>query len=317
MSVKTTYQRFKRTLQDTFQGRPDVIIYGENHTDDAHKTEQEDAIRHYRPEYVLMERLNNEDPEQTKGYNDLYSHVTLREVAAKSDMSLEDLGITEALAKDIRDDTEAEPSRGIVPDTYDELIDTPVFEYNYSTVNKIREAVMQRSQEVAEQDIELGKAIFQTGSYVRKLMTINPRERAAERVYRAGAQVGARFVGCDTDKSELPRMNTDDIDPEDREEYAKRMNEYNQELASYVEGANDEREQTMGRRISEFSRKRNTNRPLVAIVGAEHVKGDSRVHEELRRQGVNYRVIIQKHKSCVEDDIAAGICHAIKLGANY
>jgi hypothetical protein len=68
----------------------------------------------------------------------------------------------------------------------------------------------------------------------------------------------------------------------------------------YVHGryvTNDKREERMGKVITLYSKSRTTSRPIVAIVGANHVQNDSVLLKTLDSYGISYKSIDQENAS--------------------
>jgi len=85
-------------VHNTLFGKPDVIIYGETHTDESHTKAQARAILRHKPEYTLMEALDDMMLEETKPHLKKYKIATLKDISEVTGVSLEAMGVSEALS---------------------------------------------------------------------------------------------------------------------------------------------------------------------------------------------------------------------------
>tara|TARA_Y100000310_G_scaffold324225_1_gene385845 strand:+ start:209 stop:1255 length:1047 start_codon:yes stop_codon:yes gene_type:complete len=327
LKIKESLHTARHTLTDivhnTLFGKPDVTIMGEFHTDEGHTIDQARRILRHRPEYTLLEGLNDLNPEDTQNLISRYEMATLQDLSLAMGIDPRQMGIGEEILGKIAetfnqdlntaidfckewgmDDKEAKKQAleyvkdgGEVPSNYRQVLETPFYQFNPAVFEALGDSISIKSLEYARQgERSLSQRV---GNITKFLLPFKYTRSEDDRVYRAIAQVGGKLAGCDIKKeipeADIPELETDkDIPEAAAEDVAGRMVEYLDSLGDYVTENNQAREQEMGKRISKFVGQRETSRPIIAIVGKGHTERDSEIYSVLDEAGVKYRVIRQK-----------------------
>jgi hypothetical protein len=317
-------------------GSPDVILVGEEHGNKRAKEEQAAIIRRYRPEYVLLEALDGRDPDKTDVYTRLYSTATLNELSSSIGLSLDDMGIRpDAYIKVRRDAMQSiseefedhkkifdeykkehpkfrskfKPNSvkkamkiGVIPESQVQLLETPFYELDSRVLESLEGVISKNISESAcpmEVINKQGRAL----SHIYNIQSVSRKSGYNDIIFREVGKIGGMLAGCDISKSDMPKIeNVDDQGS---------ISEYFQTLSDYVKGKDMQREEEMGRRTALYAGKRQTKRPIVAIVGRDHLKGDSYAFKPLDDAGIKYKVIMQRPTASP----AESLVYSIRLGA--
>ncbi len=313
-SIYQKYQDLKSQARDILFGYPDVIIFGENHIDPTHKDEQAKAIMHYKPEFVLLEGLNDLNSQETEKLNKIYFKITLEELAEHFNINLNEIGITSNtvpnfnqylknyatelaehfVASNIHNPEKAKEAAnksvysGTVPENVEQLITAPL--YNFSSASYMAIMKLFSDENMNYKDsLSSSDDVWNLKNYLTQIEPIL-RSNFPHEVMRASALIGTKLAGCDIDKDNLPKTDTENAStPEDL--VSSLTN-----LRDYVNDVNEEREKTMATRIVEFANQRKKSAPVIAVVGSTHIKRSSFIHPGLRSTMLKYRTIKQRSK---------------------
>jgi len=333
MSLKESYHNaryaFTDLVHNTLFGTPDVIIIGEKHTDDGHAIDQARIIRRQKPEYVLSEGLDGLNPDDTQSVVDAYKMATFSGLSRSVELSPEDMGVTKSVLPIIkgRVDQRAAQYRqfckddgcsdrvavktaemyvkinGVVPSTFKQLLETPFYELHPEVHNALTAVIFEKAHAYAAQR----DATYIRVSNIPRILAIfgdnDVDYRRFARIFHSVSQTGSRLAGCDIEK-EPPKIDMP-------KEALSSITEYTAKLDKYIIENDNVREQEMGRRIAQYAKRRETNRPLVAIVGKGHTKRGSAIYHALNEAGVKYRVLRQKSFS---RDVTRDLLYASRLG---
>ena len=344
--LKETFHKARHTLTEivhnTRFGKPGVIIMGEIHTDEGHGTDQARMIRKQGPEYVLDEGLDGLNPDDTQKIVDVYKGATISDISRITGVSMEDMGISpdslltirELVAQEIGGRTSMYMDQlgytqkkanshavksvhglGKIHGTYKELVETPLYELGGKVLDyfidvvsdKCRSSIGEEGSEVLYRKLHAIQDLASPFKH-QEIENLTQNVRGRQRVYHAVADTGSKLAGCDIQK-ELPELNTENV--EDLEHVENLINFF-QDLSSYVQENNSAREQEMGRRMVEYAIKRDTNRPIIAIVGAGHINKDSGIFPVLDEAGISYRLIKQKSFA---NNTLKGSLYSLNLGS--
>ena len=89
--LRDKYEQHCDSAYEKIHGKPDLIVFGEEHTMDAHTREQARSIVRNSPEYVLLEAHGQKDPQDLQHLIEAFSLLTVREVMSKADIPLSEL----------------------------------------------------------------------------------------------------------------------------------------------------------------------------------------------------------------------------------
>ncbi len=124
--------------------------------------------------------------------------------------------------------------------------------------------------------------------------------------YNAIREVGAKVAGCDL-ASDYSFPERSKVTYEDYEKLIRKV-QTRMNMKS-------EREKKMSERVVEFVSKRNTARPVMAIVGADHVRAGSGIYSILQEGNVKYETV--SYKGPVEEpDLFSSFSEADLARAN-
>lgn len=288
----------------------DVIILGEVHTENKHSKLEEEAIYRTIPRYVLSEGLNDADPEEFEGMLDNTYLMSLRDIQTYFEEKYED---SQFLANSTRELYEKaqniEPDEksvelvedGRIPDTFNNLMDMPFFRMKDEVREMIQDSIKERakyeneewSKWTSEEEPEgldddkittlykLNPKITEMSFHVTRSQgsLIRPIKHLREEGY------DIKLAGCDIDKEkeysddsgrnfEQPESASIEELEENPIKAAKdfvKNFEFIDKVASKEE--REHRDQVMADRISHFSQRNDSERAIMAVVGANHLKG--------------------------------------------
>ena len=312
----------------------DAILVGERHTDEAHPRKEAEIIRHYAPEYVLSEGLDSLTPEHLRHLVKSYEIVTLGEFCegirqapqeiladefwkalqqkiANNQEEYRELCQEDGMSNsDIARELKQQMKQGVVPRTRKQFLETPVYALNFMVYNTLRDTFFNYSDGSVEGATKAGYRRIQ--QFLRLRRSSRYGEHSDHAVYRACAQMGCELAGCDIDKK-VP-TGLDEVKwEEDDDSFDDSLGTYFDRLNAYIHEKNPERERVMGQRIIEYAERRKTDRPVVAIVGANHLRKYSDIFPLLDERGVTYKTRVLKPsraKKPLED-----LFYAINLGS--
>ena len=206
-------------LNDTLFGQPEIIIFGENHVDPTHQEEQAKAILKYKPEYVLLECLNDLNPDETVKLNNIYNRMTLNELAKNFNLDLEDglitsnaisgieeylenyvLGLAEHfIVGNIYNPEKAKEAAmksvysGTVPENVEQLITAPL--YNFSSASYMAILKLFSDENITPEDsLSSSDNVWNLKNYLTQIEPIL-RNNFPHEVMRASAITGAKLAG--------------------------------------------------------------------------------------------------------------------------
>jgi pheromone shutdown protein TraB len=230
----------------------DVIILGEDHTENAHNELEEEAIYRTIPRYVLSEGLNDAEPEEFDEMIDDANLMSLRDIQTYFEENYED---SQFLAEDTRElyeeAQEAQPDEspigmddGKVPETYNEFMDMPFFRMNREVKDLITDSISDRKDyEMDEWEKWMGEeepdefdqkieTLYSVQSAITQISFQMPNSqgslvRPINHLRREGYNVN--LAGCDIDKSEEysddSERNFEQPDSASVEEFEEQMRE--------------------------------------------------------------------------------------------
>ena len=283
-------------------------------------------IRRYKPEYVLLESLDNINPDSAyiARLESIFKIPTLYDFSTSAYINLSDIGITESVIMRIKDEIKEKVGQimdkfmqsplmkqsnergmydmqktveksvkkdGFVPQTYAELISHPLYDFHPLVLN-ILYTSMKREGHASDRIQELrGYVLDHSKCTNRKIGNI---------VY-AAVQSGSKLAGCDISKKSMHQLMKEMIsETDEKREEIGIEDEYSgigmlirlgEKLKDYEKEIIIDREDTMGERIAEFAKKRKTNKPVIAIIGSHHLRTDSGIYPILHRYGIKYRTM--------------------------
>lgn len=295
------YLTLKTKVLDIVEGTPAVILIGENHSDAYHPRIEARIIEKCKPKFVLFEGVDSSEEAQKalekwiygKGPNlyHEYMEMSLKDVGKKYNLDLELLFERYGNRADLLDKSSGDPtpnegrmaklikklskSYTITPDLLDKplgnltpeervipqliILRVALFNAIYGTQNKVE----------TSQPTDLEKL-----AKIKNHLDIAWQYNLELPVYKAIRKVDATPAGCDVDRSNVS------IGVENLRNYLKKFMDFSM---------SPERESTMASSIKRYAEK--TARPVVAIVGKNHLRRDSKLLEELEKSEVKYRAI--------------------------
>lgn len=136
----------------------DVIILGEDHTEDKHHKLEEEAVYRTIPRYVLSEGLNDADPEEYDSVIDQTNLMSLRDIETYFEENYEDSQYlaenTEELYQKTQDIETKETITGLngeVPETYEEFMDMPFYRMDTEVMELVTDSIQKRTDYEAEE----------------------------------------------------------------------------------------------------------------------------------------------------------------------
>ena len=175
---------------------------------------------------------------------------------------------------------------GVIPKEIEELIKTPLYEFSSASYQAVERFIFKTMAETDSSHPKFEK-IWDLKNYLDQMVPIH-RSKLPHQVIRASTLIGSELAGCDINKDDLPRIDSEsDSTPEGI------TNEF-VNLANYVNGNRKRREETMATRMIEFANKRKNASPVIVVVGSTHIKRSSFIHPALRAAKIKYRTIKQK-----------------------
>lgn len=277
----------------------EVILLGETHGEDSHTELEEEAIYRTQPRYVLYEGLNEADPEELDELIDKMDRSSLRELQEYFEDKYAD---SEFLADDTRELYEEarnlapEEDRAVIdngkfPESYEEFMEMPFFRMDEKVSSLIQRRIQGRCDyEMEEWEKWMGdempegiedqkiQELFDIGNLVVDLNHSTPNsEGTFFRTLNHLRQEGyaTDLAGCDIDK----RQEYFDESGVGESEETETLEGLERGLELAEEGMKEEersrRDLHMAQRISQFSQRNNSERPLLAVVGSSHLEGVS------------------------------------------
>lgn len=299
----------------------DVILIGETHDESSHYELEEEAIYRSMPRYVLSEGFDERDPEELEPLVESGELTSLRDFQDYFEDSYEDSELLgediDSLYENIEDvkDSDVDPvlDKGKIPESVNQLLDMPFARMNDAAIREITDSISDREDHersefqkwsgeeyVEPQDSkidELAGARNIIGDYQHSgSESVDSLVGPMSDIREEGFEIG--LAGCDINKAEEysseEEGHFDHIDdPEDKlqaikEEPEKGVEEFARNLEKLQElGAEEEiekRDEAMSSRATDFVEKNNTERPVLAVIGASHLDG---VAENLRDSGIS------------------------------
>jgi hypothetical protein len=254
----------------------DVIVIGETHTDESHIDKECKLIKKYLPEYVLYEGHDNTTPEENDNLLELFKRDTLAELAEDVHLNLTDINLGKKTFKRTKRDPILDQFlSGKRPRSYQKLIHTPLSRLAPSVLYNLKDTIINSDNPNVHAAIQY---MFGVVSQHLRLKEDCFLKSDSSKLYETIAKSGAKLVGCDIDKSDTGA----DID-------------------KFCEEHRAEREQTMGSRAVEYAGKRKTNKPIIMIVGQNHIKDSSEIIPILEEAKLSYKLIKPKIRKTYKD----------------
>lgn len=288
----------------------DVILVGETHSYDEHiKLERETALR-TSPRYILSEGLDQREPEDMDG---LISKMKVLGTPRKIKDHFEQLfegdteythknldKIYEEATQDIEDNSNSE--QGYIPESYEEFLGTPIPMMNYEIGKTIQDSIMKKANEITD---EIDKWVDFTSEETKK----DQKHQYLLQIYSEVAElnhtstnsvlpladIAANYrledietdlAGCDIDKSEryegVESASMKDIEQNedgnvtgvDQKAIYNRLEDTLQLISDATkEEERQNRDTIIAERITQFNKQNDTNRPIMAVVGSNHLQG--------------------------------------------
>jgi hypothetical protein len=284
----------------------ELILIGEDHTDNKHPEEEAKLIETFAPEFVLFEGFDDWGPEKTQRFIEAYKIATLKELANLVHISPEDMGINQdtihILKRKIQEEHQAYTSiyeakgregkilseRELkndlkrIPNSYTGLLNVPLYQLPMDALSGLKEIIIDSTTD--ETDLETKKQVLDVISKLERISSAdqaNSIDSSHVPIYRAIAKINGQIVGCDIDKAGL------DYKAKEKQE------NFDQKLAR-IEENRERRETQMADIAQTYIRKRKTDAPLIEIVGKNHLKKDSHLIRRLNAAGINYKIKILK-----------------------
>lgn len=296
----------------------DVILLGETHDESSHYELEEEAIYRSLPRYVLSEGLDDKDPEELEPLVDSGELTSLRDFQAYFEDNYED---SEFLGEDIdslydsieEPDSDSILDKGEVPESVLQLLDMPFARMHDAVIEEIAESMSEREdferaeyQKWTDEDyVKPQDSKIEEIDGARGII-LDYRHSGSESldslvgpindIRDEGFEIG--LAGCDIDKnqeySSEEEGHFDHIDtPEEKlkamkEEPEKAAEDFARNLEKIQEMGDEQeiekRDEAMSSRAEEFVAEKETERPVLAVIGANHLEG---VAEKLRDSGVS------------------------------
>lgn len=269
----------KTWILDRVKGKPEVIIIGERHANEYHQKIEARLIKMYKSEFIFSEGVDTS--EKTKNelndfkkfhnlFRDYILKIPLKDIAIKYGLDVE------ALFRSYSNETHLlyKPLGEL---TSEEIVDIRmnIFLIKLDLLKDLDmseniQSILERSKS----NIEKVQRIEKIEGVINTIWQYKDRLPVFEAVY----DVGATILGYDVDFSKAPRLNNNAKNPA---EYGKKFDEF---------AKNSRRGYIMARSIEKYIGK--TKKPIIAIVGQEHLEEGSKLLEMLDEIGINqYRVI--------------------------
>jgi len=249
-------QKILEAIKCKLYSPPDIILIGEIHTDKTHKQYEAKIIRKFRPEYVLHEALGNNNLEYGKNILEKLKLTTLEEC-------LQQYPLTPSTNKHLMQSLESE------------LLNTPFYEKNTTEILELlfifsQEKIWIHGTQNNANDLK------NLNKYINTVRTIFEMGMKSDNVgvYKEIAKIGSNLCGCDHQKDPINfRKEQNHIDKIDS-------------LQLYISDNNQKREIFMANKIIEYTGKRKTLKPLVAIVGKYHLRKSSLIYSVLKKKNI-------------------------------
>lgn len=299
---------------EIFHGEPDVIIFGEIHTYMEHTREQARSVIRNRPEYVLLEGLNDLEAEQNGFMLKVYKFMTVRELMAQLSIPLSLMKKKTVIENLRRETSELFGKYGFfgfqqeiekLPNNLHDLFETPIYDLPipayFGLIEDLKECIEEVSRKVDASDLDpTSKSAYQKKlSAALHLITLwersNLYELKGSPLYYATSKVSGNLAGCDISKKDIPKTVIS-VQQETSEEIGQKLGQLFDAQEEYLGDNNQLREKTMGERIVHFNKLRKTNRPNIAVLGKDHLRPQSGIHAILKANHVKYRCIKQRQK---------------------
>jgi len=331
-------------LKDPLQGydQEEVILLGESHIENAHNALEEEAIYRTTPRMVLDEGLNDTEPHETEELLEKISPMNLEDINEFFGTNFEDSCF---LAEDNEElfnrvsngDYGSEICEGEIPETYNEFMCMPFSRMNRGIIDLINNSIRERKDYELEEKLKWTAEDSESIEDV-KIESLRNIERDISSKYtlpdstvslahpitnlrKEGYTVD--LAGCDVNKKdryfnlsgyELPDEAKDDLSSLDEDdsfvEFIEKMSAASQ-LADQEEITY--RDQAMAERIYDSHDRNNSERPILAVIGAEHLEG---VTQKLETNGVD--VYRQNLSEIVETtDLHDGVAYSMDIADSY
>lgn len=296
----------------------DVILLGESHEESSHYELEEEAIYRSLPRYVLSESFNDREPEELDELVDSGNPVSLRDLQSYFEKTYED---SEILGEDIDSlyqkieglESDSELDEGNDPNSRAHLLDMPFARMKNTVIREITDSISERT-DFERSEYQKWTGDEYTNPQDSKIDQLKHARNIIQNYQHSGSEgidslIGPMkdirdegfeidLAGCDIDKTEEysidEKRHFDHIDdPEEKREAMenepeKALEDYMKNLEKIEELGDEQeiekRDRAMADRAQEFSGRNNTERPVLAIMGSNHLEG---VQENLREQGVS------------------------------
>ncbi len=255
---------------------PEILVFGEEHSEYYHGLQQAQAIRYLNPEFLLLEGLDDCTPEEIQPILEpQYSrHLTfgriidrISEIEPEADVSAQGLNevvVTNSAksAVDIRAQFPGpsyNPESIINPSTYlqengfELFLDTPRYMLESWFKFYLRSNMLHHHMDhyVEKEGWSVDYLFDRLVGFIPEDTFIGKDDHSPVQ-FHAAVDVGAKVAGCDVNKKYL----TSDLLCEELMEF---------------------RNQTMGETILNYAHQRETDNPVIAVVGKDHIKPDSKL----------------------------------------
>ena len=296
----------------------DVILIGETHEESSHYELEEEAIYRTLPRYVLSEGLDDKDSEELEPLVDSGELTSLRDFQSYFEENYESSELLEedvdSLYESIQDpSSDSVLDRGKVPESVSQLLDMPFARMHDAMIEEIADSITER-EEFERSEYQKWTGDDYTKPQDSKIEELKGARNIILDYRHSGSEsleslVGPMndirdegfdidLAGCDVNKTEEysseDEGHFDHIDdPEKklqatREEPEKAFEDFTRNLMKIQEIGDEQeiekRDEAMSSRAQEFVGRKETERPVLAIIGANHLEG---VAENLRTSGVS------------------------------
>jgi len=257
------YSQFRK------EKNPELYIIGENHWNRDSTLEQAKIIYRMAPEYLLLESLGERRPEDTEDLVGNFKHSRMDFLTENLGIKIEER-IVERYKKEFHEKCKSNDIEKClefhwIPGSVEELMKFPAYALHEVVLDVLSE----------EYNIPFDK--FNSSPEISKLSI----------QLCAAGHVGSKVAGCDS--SELFKeqakclLRVEDIYNGLLEIKRKKSEEIKRKRDRY-----------MGKKMIEYIEKRETGKPVLAIVGRAHADETSAIHEVLNNEGIRYSVLLDK-----------------------
>jgi len=299
--ILSNYILLKNRILNRLEGKPDVLIIGENHINSYHAETEAKIIEDFKPKYVLLEQSQTSDTckEDTlrKFENIIKIARTLKDFSEISGIPLDIIldvfektkpyikEIKERVKEKLRNKTLYVEIANIIPTTPKELLETPYY--------RIPSEFWELYSKIAEE--EMWKLYNKLSEGGKKLINWqNPPLRYYQLLHQIAfgyylSNLSLEVKGIDRGASTYKLIVMDSAIRTGAKIGCFDTNEEirNKSLFDYV--ALKERERIMGLNIIKYLKE--NGGPIIVITGNDHARKDSELLKVLEEHGIKYRVI--------------------------